>query len=296
MQSTIKRPVEASGILGLGGDLQVYRLGLGAMRITGPGIWGPPADHGEAIATLRRAVELGVNFIDTADAYGPRVSEELIAEALYPYPKGLVIATKGGLERSGPGAWSPNGRPQHLRSALEGSLKRLRLERVDVYQFHRPDPKVRFEDSVGELARFREEGKVHHVGLSNVTAEQLAQAQKIVPIVSVQNRYNLEQRASEEMVDECARQGLAFLPWNPLSVGNLAGPGGPIGQIAQRYNAAPRQIALAWLLQRSGTMLAIPGTGSVPHLEENAMAATIKLAREEYEAIDRASSPHGAVR
>ncbi len=297
MQQTTERPAEASGTLTLGGDVQVYRLGFGAMRVTGDGIWGPPKDKQEAIAVLHRALELGINLIDTADSYGPEVSESLIAEALYPYPKGLVIATKGGLLRTGPGEWPQDGRPKHLREALEGSLKRLRLDTIDIYQFHRPDPKVPFEDSVGEIAKMKAEGKIRHVGLSNVTLEQLAQAQKIVPIVTVQNHYNLSKRVSEqmseqqseEMVDTCARQGIGFIPWNPLSTGELAKQGGPLDQIARQRNAQPSQIALAWLLHRSSTMLPIPGTSSVQHLEENALGATIKLTQEEYDAIDKSS-------
>ena len=297
MQHTTQRPAEASGTLTIGGDLKVYRLGFGAMRLTGEGIWGPPANKQEAIAVLHRALELGINLIDTADSYGPEVSESLIAEALYPYPKDLVIATKGGLLRPGPGQWLPDGRPEHLREALEGSLRRLRLERIDIYQFHRPDPRVPFEDSVGELAKMRAEGKIRHVGLSNITIEQLAQAQKIVPIVTVQNHYNLASRESErmsaqqseEMIDICERQGIGFIPWNPLAAGELARPGGPLDQIAKRHNAKPSQIALAWLLKRSSTMLPIPGTSSVKHLEENVMGATIRLTQEEFEAIDRSS-------
>jgi pyridoxine 4-dehydrogenase len=297
MQHTTQRPAEASGTLTIGGDLKVYRLGFGAMRLTGEGIWGPPANKQEAIAVLHRALELGINLIDTADSYGPEVSELLIAEALYPYPKDLVIATKGGLLRTGPGQWPPDGRPEHLREALEGSLRRLRLDRIDIYQFHRPDPRVPFEDSVGELAKMRAEGKIRHVGLSNITIEQLAQAQKIVPIVTVQNHYNLASRESErmsaqqseEMIDICERQGIGFIPWNPLASGELARPGGPLDQIAKRHNAKPSQIALAWLLKRSSTMLPIPGTSSVKHLEENAMGATIRLTQEEFEAIDRSS-------
>ena len=297
MQHTTQRPAEASGTLTIGGDLKVYRLGFGAMRLTGEGIWGPPANKQEAIAVLHRALELGINLIDTADSYGPEVSESLIAEALYPYPKDLVIATKGGLLRPGPGQWLPDGRPEHLREALEGSLRRLRLERIDIYQFHRPDPRVPFEDSVGELAKMRADGKIRHVGLSNITIEQLAQAQKIVPIVTVQNHYNLASRESErmsaqqseEMIDICERQGIGFIPWNPLAAGELARPGGPLDQIAKRHNAKPSQIALAWLLKRSSTMLPIPGTSSVKHLEENAMGATIRLTQEEFEAIDHSS-------
>ncbi len=297
MQPATQRPAEASGILTIGGDLKVYRLGFGAMRLTGEGIWGPPANRQEAIAVLRRALELGINLIDTADAYGPEVSENLIAEALYPYPKDLVIATKGGLVRPGPYQWLPDGRPEHLREALEGSLRRLRLDRIDIYQFHRPDPKVPFEVSVEAFAEMREEGKIRHVGLSNVTIDQLARAQRIVPIVSVQNHYNLADRESEnmtaaqseEMIDICAHQGIGFIPWSPLATGELARQGGPLDQIARRHNAKPSQIALAWLLQRSSTMLPIPGTSSVKHLEENVMGATIKLSQEEFDAIDQSS-------
>jgi pyridoxine 4-dehydrogenase len=297
MQSTTQRPAQASGMLTIGGDLKVYRLGFGAMRITGEGVWGPPKDKQEAIAVLRRALELGINLIDTADSYGPEVSELLIAEALYPYPKDLVIATKGGLLRPGPGQWVPDGSPKHLREALEGSLRRLRLERIDIYQFHRPDPKVPFEVSVGELAKMRAEGKIRHVGLSNVTIDQLARAQKIVPIVTVQNHYNLANRESEnmtaaqseEMIDICARQGIGFIPWFPLATGELARSGGLLDQIAKRHNATPSQIAIAWLLQRSSTMLPIPGTSRVKHLEENVMGATIKLSKEEFDALDQAS-------
>lgn len=297
MQQKTQRPAEASGIFPIGGDLQVYRLGFGAMRLTGEGIWGPPANKQEAIAVLRRALELGINLIDTADSYGPEVSENLIAEALYPYPKNLVIATKGGLVRPGPNQWAPDGRPQHLREALEGSLQRLRLDRIDLYQFHHPDPKVPFEDSVGALAEMREEGKIRHVGLSNVTIEQLVRAQKIVPIVTVQNRYNLANRESENMtvaeseamVDISARQGIGFIPWFPLATGELACQGGLLDQVAQRHHAKPSQIAIAWLLQRSSTMLPIPGTSSVKHLEENVMGATIKLTQEEFDALNRSS-------
>ncbi len=297
MQQTTERPAEASGTLTIGGDLKVYRLGFGSMRLTGDGIWGPPKDKQEALAVLHRALELGINLIDTADSYGPEVSESLIAEALYPYPKGLVIATKGGLLRTGPGQWPQDGSPKHLQEALEASLKRLRLDTIDIYQFHRPDPKVPFEDSVGTIAKMKAEGKIRHVGLSNVTVEQLAQAQKIVPIVTVQNHYNLSQRESEhmtvqqseEMIDTCARQGIGFIPWNPLSTGELAKQGGPLDQIAKQHNAQPSQIALAWLLHRSSTMLPIPGTSSVKHLEENVMGATIKLTQEEYDVIDKSS-------
>ena len=294
MQNTTQRPAEASGMFTIGGDLKVYRLGFGAMRLTGEGIWGPPANKQEAIAVLRRALELGINLIDTSDAYGPEVSENLIAEALYPYPKDLVIATKGGILTTGPNQSSQDGRPEHLREALEGSLRRLRLDHIDIYQFHHPDPKVPFEVSVGEFAKMREEGKIRHVGLSNVTIDQLARAQKIVPIVSVQNHYNLADRESgyitsaesEEMIDLCARQGIGFIPWSPLATVELARQGGPLDQIARRHNAKPSQIALAWLLQRSSTMLPIPGTSSVKHLEENVIGAMIKLTQEEFDVLD----------
>ena len=297
MQHIQQRPATASGTLTIGGDLTVYRLGFGAMRLTGPGIWGPPADKQEAIAVLHRALELGVNLIDTADSYGPEVSESLIAEALYPYPKDLVIATKGGLLRTGPGQWPQDGRPEHLREALEGSLRRLRLDHIDIYQFHRPDPNVPFEDSVGTLAKMREEGKIRYVGLSNITIGQLLRAQKIMPIVTVQNHYNLAMRQSEqmtvseteEMIDLCARQGIGFIPWSPLAFGELAHSGGILDQVAKRHGARPGQIALAWLLKRSSTMLPIPGTSSVNHLEENIAGATIRLSQEEFDAIDLAS-------
>jgi len=297
MQDTSQRPAEASGMFTIGGDLQVYRLGFGAMRITGEGIWGPPANKQEAIAVLRRALELGINLIDTADSYGPEVSELLIAEALYPYPRDLVIATKAGYVRPGPYQWVPDGRPEHLRKALEGSLRRLRLDNIDLYQFHHPDPKVPFEVSVGEFAKMRQEGKIRHVGLSNVTIDQLARAQEIVPIVTVQNHYNLADRQSENMtpaeseamVDICARLGIGFIPWYPLATGELARQGGLLDQIARRHHATPSQIAIAWLLQRSSTMLPIPGTSSVKHLEENVQGATIKLTQEEFVALDRSS-------
>ena len=276
-------PVASSGMLTLGGDLTVYRLGFGTMRLTGKGIWGPPADKPEALAVLRRAVALGVNFIDTADSYGPQVSEQLIAEALYPYPKGVVIATKGGYQRPGPDQWEPDGRTEHLREALEGSLKRLRLNRIDVYQFHTPDPNVPFERSVETLAQLRQAGKIRHIGLSNVDADQLARAQQIVPIVSVQNRYNLVDRSSEDLIDLCARQNLAFIPWFPLASGALAQPGGVLDRIAKAHQATPVQIALVWLLQRSRTMLPIPGTSKVPHLEEIVSAVEIHLSEQEFQ-------------
>ncbi|HEX9415063.1 MAG TPA: aldo/keto reductase [Ktedonobacterales bacterium] len=275
----------ASGTITIGGDITVRRLGFGAMRLTGPGIWGLPRDRDEAKAVLRRALELGINLIDTADSYGPDVSENLIAETLYPYPQDLVIATKGGLLRAGPGQWSPDGRPEHLREALEGSLRRLKLSRIALYQFHRPDPKVPFEDSLGALIELQRAGKIQHIGLSNVTTGQLAQARKIGPIVSVQNRYNLTDRASEDVLEVCTRDGLAFIPWNPLAIGELTHEGGPLGDIAQRHQAAQSEIALAWLLKRSPGMLPIPGTSSVRHLEENVAGAGIALTQEEFDQL-----------
>jgi pyridoxine 4-dehydrogenase len=278
----------STGTIELGGELAVRRLGFGAMRITGEGIWGPPPDHERAIAVLRRAIELGVNLIDTADSYGPHVSEELIAEALHPYPEGLVIATKGGLTRIGPGRWPRDGRPEHLREACEGSLRRLRVERIDVYQLHAPDPKIPYENSVGALKELRDEGKIRHVGVSNVSAEQLRIAGEIVPVVSVQNRYNLADRASEDVLEQCERLGIAFIPWWPLAAGSLAVPGGPLAEIAARHQATPAKVALAWLLARSAVMLPIPGTGSVEHLEENLAAAQLRLDEDEVRRLSEA--------
>jgi pyridoxine 4-dehydrogenase len=264
----------AAGTIDVGGDLTVNRLGFGAMRITGPGIWGPPADRDEAKAVLRRAIELGVNFIDTADSYGPYVSEELIGETLSPYPDDLVIATKGGLERTGPGQWPVNGRPEHLIEACEGSLRRLKLDQIPLYQFHRPDPAVPLEDSVGALVTLKDQGKIRHIGLSNVTEDQLRRAQRLTPIVSIQNRYNVDDRRSESLVDLCEQEDLVFLPWAPIQ--DLDNDR-PVQDLAQRYHATPRQIVLAWMLARSPSILPIPGTGSVAHLEDNVAAAAIKL-------------------
>jgi aryl-alcohol dehydrogenase-like predicted oxidoreductase len=278
---TIALTDETTGTFALGGELRVRRLGFGAMRITGEGIWGPPEDRDEAIATVRRAVELGVNLIDTADSYGPNVSEELIAEALHPYSDDLVIATKGGLTRSGPGQWSPDGSPEHLREACEGSLKRLRVDRIDLYQLHSPDREVPYEESVGAMKELRDEGKVNLVGVSNVSVEQLETARSIVEVATVQNRFNLEDRSTEGELERCEELGLGFIPWFPLSAGSLTGPGGPMDEIAERHDATPGQIALAWLLARSEVMLPIPGTGSVEHLEENVAAAAIELSDEE---------------
>jgi pyridoxine 4-dehydrogenase len=263
------------------GDLTVKRLGFGAMRLCGPGIWGEPEDPREAEAVLRRVVEVGINLIDTADAYGPEVNERQISSALYPYPDDLVIATKGGLVRPGPGRWEPNGRPRHLREACEGSLRRLKVDTIDVYQFHRPDSRVPFEDSVWALAELRDEGKIRHVGLSNVGVRELVAALDIVPIVSVQNRYNMTDRSSEAVIETCEREGIAFIPWFPLATGNLARPGGDLDEIAHRHDATPAQVALAWLLAKSPVMLPIPGTSSVEHLEENVAATELELSDEE---------------
>jgi aryl-alcohol dehydrogenase-like predicted oxidoreductase len=264
----------AAGTIDVGGDITVNRLGYGAMRITGAGIWGEPPNREQAKAVLRRAVELGVNFIDTADSYGPLVSEDLIAEALYPYPEDLVIATKGGLEREGPGQWSANGRPEHLTAACEGSLRRLRLEQIPLYQLHRPDPSVPYEDSVGALVRLKEQGKILHIGVSNVTEQHVREAQRLTPVVSIQNRYNIDDRSSESIVDLCEQERMVFLPWAPIQ--DLHDSRVAL-ELAERYDAPPRQIVLAWLLARSPSILPIPGTGSVAHLEENIAAASIRL-------------------
>ena len=270
-----------AGTFELGGDLPVKRLGFGAMRLCGPGIWGEPEDPGAAEAVLRRVVEVGINLIDTADAYGPEVNELQISSALYPYPDDLVIATKGGHVRPGPGRWETDGSPRHLREACEGSLRRLRIDRVDLYQFHRPDPRVSFEDSVWALAELRDEGKIRHVGLSNVGVREIVMALDIVPIVSVQNRYSLADRSSEAVIETCEREGIAFIPWHPLATGDLANPGGPLDEIAARHEATPAQVALAWLLAKSPMMLPIPGTSSVEHLEENVAATELRLSEGE---------------
>jgi aryl-alcohol dehydrogenase-like predicted oxidoreductase len=274
----------------LGGDLPVHRIGFGAMRITGKGIWGPPEDRAEAVRVLRRALELEVNLIDTADSYGPNVSEEIIAGALYPYPQGLVIATKGGLERPGPDEWTPNGRPEHLRRALDGSLRRLRLERIDLYQLHRIDPAVPADEQLGALAELQREGKFLHFGLSETGVDEIEAARRILPVVSVQNRYNLQDRAQwEDVVDYCEAQGIAFIPWFPLAAGPLAREGGPVDRIARRLGATPGQVALAWLLRRSPVMLPIPGTSKVAHLEENVAAAALELDDDALRELDEAS-------
>lgn len=274
-----------SGTFNLGGDLPVHRLGFGAMRITGKGIWGPPKDHDESIRVLRRSIELGVNLIDTAESYGPQVSEELIAEALHPYPKDLVIATKGGLDRPGPDQWVPNAKPARLREELEGSLRRLRLERIDLWQLHRIDDAVPEAEQFGAIQEFVREGKIRHVGLSEVTVDQIKRAREFLPIVSVQNRYNVGDRAWESVLDYCEKENIGFIPWFPLAVGKLADQGGPLAKAAERHKAMPSQIALAWLLKRSPVMLPIPGTSRVKHLDENMAAAVIALSDEEVRSI-----------
>ena len=278
--------MSGAGTITLGGDLVVDRMGFGAMRITGDGIWGPPRDPDGALAVLRRAVELGVEFIDTADAYGPDVSEELIAQALAPYD-GLVIATKAGLTRSGPGRWHPDGRPGHIRAALEGSLRRLRLERIDLYQFHRPDPEVPFEEPLGTFVEAQSEGRIRHIGLSNVNVEQLERGLAMAEIVSVQNRYSVVDRSSQDVLDACAARGIAFIPWGPLG-GGAADAGGALARIAAAHGASASQIALAWLLAISPVMLPIPGTSRVEHLEENLAAAEIELSAAEVEELNQA--------
>ena len=277
-----KKELSASqaGEISLGNEISVHRLGYGAMRLTGEGIWGPPKDRKTASAVLRRAVELGVNFIDTADSYGPYINEELIAAALFPYPAGLVIATKGGWKRPGPNQWTHDATPSHLREAVEGSLKRLRLDRIDVYQLHIPDPVVSFDSSVETLAELRREGKIRMVALSNVTQEHIERARRIVPIVSVQNRYSFADREWDYVVDYCERNGIAFIPWFPLGAGRVAGE--VLHPIAQAHHAAPTQVALAWLLRRSPMILPIPGTSSIEHLGQNVAAAALRLSEEDY--------------
>ena len=277
VKDQLKAPALRSGEFLIGKDLPVARLGFGAMRITGKGIWGEPTDRPQAIRVVRRAVELGINFIDTADSYGPEVSEEIIAEALHPYPGGLVIATKGGFDRPGPNQWVENGRPDHLRSACEGSLRRLRLDRIDVYQLHRIDPKIPAEDQLGALRDLQEQGKIRHIGLSEVSVRQIRRAQRIVPIVTVQNRYSLSDRASEDVLEYCEREEIGFIPWFPLAAGQLSATKGPLSRVAVRLKATPSQTALAWLLSRSPVILPIPGTSSVEHLEENVAATSLKM-------------------
>ena len=272
----------------IGGDLEVRRLGFGAMRITGDGIWGPPDDPDEARRLLRRVVDIGIDLIDTADSYGPEVSENLIAEALHPYQDGLVIATKGGLRRTGPGEWPRDARPERLRECCEGSLRRLKLDRIDLYQLHAPDPNVAYEDSIGALKELQDEGKIRHIGVSNVSVEQLEQARGLVDVVTVQNRYNLTDRSSEDVLEACDEARIGFIPWFPLATGSLAEPGGVLDEVAHAHDATPGQVALAWLLARSRVMLPIPGTSSIEHLEENLAAEALTLSDEERDSIARA--------
>jgi len=283
MQTTVT--AADSGTFLLGNDLPVHRLGFGAMRVTGEGIWGPPKDRSESIAVLRRAIELGITLIDTAEAYGPHVSEQLIADALHPYPNDLVIATKGGLDRPGPGQWVPNGRPDRLRQELDGSLKRLRVERIDLWQLHRIDPDVPEDEQFDAIREFQRRGKIRHVGLSEVDVKQIERARKFFPVVSVQNRYNLADREWENVLDFCEKESIGFIPWFPLQTGKLANGGGPLGRVAKKHGMTTAQIALAWLLRRSPVMLPIPGTSRVKHLEENVAAASIHLSDEEFASI-----------
>ncbi len=273
----IRQPATQSGIFKIGGDTPVHRLGFGAMRLTGKGIWGEPEDPAECIAVLRRAVDLGINLIDTADSYGPFVSERLIAQALHPYPKGVVIATKAGLQRPGPDQWEPDGRPEYLRERCEGSLLRLKLDRIELFQLHRIDPKVSLEDQIGVLVAMQNEGKIRHIGLSEVSVEQIQAVQRLTPIATVQNLYNLVERRSEDVLNYCARESIGFIPWFPLATGTLSNAGSPLGSAAKRLGASPGQIALAWLLKKSPVILPIPGTSKVDHLESNAKAALLHL-------------------
>jgi len=283
----------SSGSFRLGGDLVIYRMGFGAMRITGKGIWGDPPDTESVRKLLKRAVELEINFIDTADSYGPEVSENLIAEALHPYPKELVIATKGGLTRQGPNKWAPVGRPEYLRQCVEMSLRRLKLERIDLYQLHRIDPKVPVEETLGALKDMQDAGKIRHIGLSEVTTSEIEQAAKVVPIVSVQNRYNFTDRDSDGVVDYCGQHGLGFIPWFPVAAGELAKPGGVFDAAAKRHKATVAQLSLAWLLHRSPAILPIPGTSSIEHLEENVNSAAVMLSEEEWRELEN-SARHSA--
>jgi pyridoxine 4-dehydrogenase len=292
----IDQPAAKSGIFKIGGDLPVVRLGFGAMRITGRGIWGEHADRGECVAVLRRAVELGITLIDTADSYGPFVSEKLIAEALHPYPENLVIATKAGLQRPGPDQWEPDGRPAHLRERCEGSLVRLKLERIDLFQLHRIDPKIPLADQIGALLDLQSEGKIRHLGLSEVTVEQIKAVRKLAKIATVQNLYNLSDRHSEAVLDYCTRENIGFIPWFPLATGSLAGPGSPLSEAAQRLDATPGQVALAWLLKKSPVMLPIPGTSQVDHLEGNTHAALLKIDDELVTELERSAAAETAAR
>ncbi|MFI2284457.1 aldo/keto reductase [Nocardia beijingensis] len=287
------QPAAASGTFAIGGDLPVHRLGYGAMQLTGPGVWGDPKDPDEAVRVLRRAVELGVNFIDTADSYGPFVSEQLIRKALHPYPEGLVIATKAGLTRQGPNEWRPVARPEYLRQQAELSLRHLGVDRIDLYQLHRIDPQVPLADQLGELVALQQEGKIRHIGLSQVTVEQLRQARELATIVSVQNLYNLANRADEDVLNYAEQENIGFIPWFPIATGELAAPGGPLAAISAEHGATPAQLALAWLLRRSPVVLPIPGTSSVAHVEENIAAARIELTEAEFEALSAATGSAG---
>ncbi|WCO68312.1 aldo/keto reductase [Iamia majanohamensis] len=291
MPSTTPPDAAASGTFRIAGELPVHRLGFGAMRITGEGIWGPPPDREAARAVVRRAVELGTTLIDTADSYGPDVSEEIIGEALRPYPEDVVVATKAGLTRSGPGEWTPCGRPDHIRAACEGSLKRLGLDTIPLYQLHRIDPEVPVEDSLGTMVELREEGKVRHIGVSEVTVDELHQCQALTPIATVQNRYNLVDREWEDVLDVCTSEGIGFIPWFPLATGSLAEGHDALSAAAERLDVAPGAVALAWLLERSPVVLPIPGTGSTDHLEQNVAAAGLRLTDEERTALDAAVAP-----
>jgi aryl-alcohol dehydrogenase-like predicted oxidoreductase len=287
-------PVAQAGAFRMGGDLPVYRLGFGAMRITGKGIWGEPEDRDEAIRVLRRAVELGINFVDTADSYGPEVSERLIAQALHPYPAGLVIASKAGFDRPGPNQWKENGRPEHLRAACEGSLRRLRLERIDLFQLHRIDPAVPAEDQLGALKDLQRQGKIRHIGLSEVSVDQIEHARTIIPISTVQNRYSLADRGSEDVLDYCEKSDIGFIPWFPLAAGDLTKANSPVARAASQSKCTVSQLALAWLLWRSPVMLPIPGTSQVAHLEENVAAASLKLDRTMLQELGKTVRPTGS--
>lgn len=290
MATTLERPADRSGTFAIGGDMPVHRLGFGSMQLTGPGIWGDPKDPAEAVRVLKRAVELGVTLIDTADSYGPYVAEEFIKKALYPYPDDLVIATKAGLTRGGPGNWEPVGRPEYLRQEAEMSLRRLGLERIDLFQLHRIDPQVPLADQVGELASLQKEGKIRHIGLSEVTIDQLEQAQRYATIVTVQNKYNLAERTAEALLDHSTKHGIGFIPWFPLATGALAKDGSVLQQLAKKLGATPSQLALAWLLHRSPVMLPIPGTSKVKHLEDNMAAAALALSDDDFTALAKAAS------
>ena len=290
MTSTdIARPAAASGTFLLGGDLPITRLGYGTMQLTGPGVWGEPKDHDEAVRVLKRAVELGVTFFDTADSYGPEVAENLLHEALHPYGDDIVIATKAGLTRQGPDVWTPVARPAYLRQQAEMSLRRLGVDRIDLFQLHRIDPDTAFEDQIGELKNLQDEGKIRHVGLSEVSVDQVEAAQKIVPIVSVQNLYNIANRSSEALLDWSTENGVGFIPWFPLATGKLSGEGSPLSELAKKHGVSPAQLALAWLLKRSPVMLPIPGTSRVAHLEDNLAGASIELTEDEFEALSHAA-------